>query len=196
MTKSTKEGIRKELYELLQTKALDDITVTELVERCGISRQAFYYHFSDLYAVAEWSLQQAMEKFQNIQPSQWWEAMQRIMEQLYENRTVVLNVYRAYERSYVEHNLRRWLPPSIRTKVEAAAVSHQVTHQQREFVIELCAQGLANVMLSWIDRGMNSRFSDRLEDFYAIMEGSMDFMLERLAQRHQKADKSDVMSKT
>ena len=36
------------LAELLQAKRLDDITVTQLVEKCGISRQAFYYHFSAL----------------------------------------------------------------------------------------------------------------------------------------------------
>ena len=48
MPKSTKNQIMNALAALLRTKRLDDITVTELVERCGISRQAFYYHFSDL----------------------------------------------------------------------------------------------------------------------------------------------------
>ena len=51
MPKSTKNQIMNALAELLQTKRLDDITVTELVEQCGLSRQAFYYHFSDLYAL-------------------------------------------------------------------------------------------------------------------------------------------------
>ena len=51
MAKSTKNEIVVTLGGLLQSKRLDGITVTELVERCGISRQAFYYHFSDLYGV-------------------------------------------------------------------------------------------------------------------------------------------------
>lgn len=39
MPKSTKNQIKHALAGLLQTKRLDDITVTELVEKCGISRQ-------------------------------------------------------------------------------------------------------------------------------------------------------------
>ena len=58
MPKSTKRQILTALAELLQTKRLDDITVTELVEKCGISRQAFYYHFSDLYGVVDYAIQQ------------------------------------------------------------------------------------------------------------------------------------------
>ena len=41
MPKSTKNQIMTTLAELLRAKRLDDITVTELVENCGISRQAF-----------------------------------------------------------------------------------------------------------------------------------------------------------
>ena len=173
MPRSTKGEIQAALLELLEQKPLDEITVTELVERCGISRQAFYYHFSDLYGVVDWGLQQEMEKLQDIRPDQWWTVMQQTMERLRNHRTVVLNIYRAYERSYVEHYLCRWLLPPIRAKVE-------------QFVTQLCAQGLASVVLRWVDRGMPQNSVDWLEDFYAIMDGSMDFMLERLAQRRQK----------
>lgn len=108
------------------------------------------------------------------------------MERLRNHRTVVLNIYRAYERSYVEHHLCRWLLPPIRAKVEETAKNHRVTPQQEQFVTQLCAQGLASVVLRWVDRGMPQNSVDWLEDFYAIMDGSMDFMLERLAQRRQK----------
>ena len=186
MPRSTKGEIQAALLELLEQNPLDENTVTELVERCGISRQAFYYHFSDLYGVVDWGLQQEMEKLQDIRPDQWWTVMQQTMERLRNHRTVVLNIYRAYERSYVEHYLCRWLLPPIRAKVEETAKNHRVTPQQEQFVTQLCAQGLASVVLRWVDRGMPQNSVDWLEDFYAIMDGSMDFMLERLAQRRQK----------
>ena len=62
MPKSTKNQIMNALAALLRTKRLDDITVTELVEKCGISRQAFYYHFSDLYGVVDYGIQMLLEK--------------------------------------------------------------------------------------------------------------------------------------
>ena len=189
MPRSTKGEIQGALLELLEQKPLDEITVTELVERCGISRQAFYYHFSDLYGVVDWGLQQELEKLRDIQPGQWWTVMQQTMERLRQHRTVVLHIYRAYERSYVEHYLCRWLRPPIRAKVEETAQSHRVTSQQKDFVTQLCAQGLASIVLNWVDRGMPQNSMDWVEDFHTIMDGSMDFMLERLAQRRQEIDR-------
>lgn len=186
MPKSTKKEIQKALYDLLRTKPLDEITVTELVEKCGISRQAFYYHFSDLYGVMDWSLQQELESLNQIPKNQWWDTINRIMEELYQNRTVILNAYRAYERSYVEYRLRRWVQPSVRGLVEEVASRHRVTEEQRDFVVELCTQSLVNLILNWMDRGMNARFANRLDDLYAIMDGSLDYMLEKLAQAQHK----------
>lgn len=42
-------------YELLEKSNLESITVQQIVERCAISRKSFYNHFSDKYAVFEWS---------------------------------------------------------------------------------------------------------------------------------------------
>ena len=58
MPKSTKQDILDTLLILLRDKTISDITVKDLTERCGISRQAFYYHFQDLYAVVDWGLRQ------------------------------------------------------------------------------------------------------------------------------------------
>ena len=183
MAKSTKIEILETLGDLLQTKQLDDITVTELVERCGISRQAFYYHFSDLYGVVDYGIQMMLDELRADQPEEWHTAMERAMTLLQENRTLVLNVYRAYERSYVEHDLRRWATPLVAARVRPAAQRYSVTEDQASFVTELLTQALASIVLSWVERGMPTRVIQRMDDFLALMEGCVDFMLERLAQK-------------
>ena len=95
MPKSTKDEIMTALGGLLQLKRLDDITVTELVEQCGISRQAFYYHFSDLYGVVDYGIQRFLERLEAPSPDQWRDALEKTLTLLRENRTVVLNVSRA-----------------------------------------------------------------------------------------------------
>ena len=58
----TKRIISRQLGLLLRQKGLDQITVTELVEVCGISRQAFYYHFQDIIDAMEWGCEQKIRK--------------------------------------------------------------------------------------------------------------------------------------
>lgn len=51
-----KKEIARVCMELVKQKNIDQITVQEAADRCGISRQAFYYHFEDILAVHEWNL--------------------------------------------------------------------------------------------------------------------------------------------
>jgi len=50
----TKKWIRRAFTELLgEKKSIDKITVNELAERADITKTTFYYHYDDIYAVAE-----------------------------------------------------------------------------------------------------------------------------------------------
>lgn len=174
------------LAEMLQSKRLDDITVTELVEKCGISRQAFYYHFSDLYGVIDYGIQILLDDLGTARPEEWRTALERTLTLLRENRTLVLNVYRAYERSYVESHLRRWAAPLVGARTRLAARGYAVTEDQIVFMTELLTQGLASIVLSWVEQGMPSSVIERMDDFDILVGGCLDYTLERLAQKNKR----------
>ena len=186
MAKSTKNEIVVTLGGLLQSKRLDGITVTELVERCGISRQAFYYHFSDLYGVVDYAIQQLLEGLKITDPEQWRASLERTLTLLRENRTIVLNVYRAYERSYVEHDLRQWAAPLVEARTRIAAGKYNVTEDQIGFMTDLLTQSLASIVLSWVERGMPSSVIERMDDFDILIEGCLEYTMERLAQKNRR----------
>ena len=186
MAKSTKNEIVGALRELLQAKRLDDITVTELVERCGISRQAFYYHFSDLYSVVDYAIQQLLDELGVAGPEDWRSSLEQVLTLLRGNRTLVLNVYRVYERSYVESHVRRWAAPLVEARTRLAARSYAVTEDQIGFMTELLTQGLASIVLSWVEQGMPSNMIERMDDFDILVGGCLDYTLERLAQKNKR----------
>ena len=57
-----KEMIVQTLNRLLEKKSIDKITVTDIVNECGIARQTFYYHFQDILDVMAWEAQQEMQR--------------------------------------------------------------------------------------------------------------------------------------
>ena len=58
MAKSTKIKILQCFSDLLGKYELDKITITMLVNECNISRQTFYYHFSDIQSLINWGIRQ------------------------------------------------------------------------------------------------------------------------------------------
>ncbi|WP_295583197.1 hypothetical protein [uncultured Oscillibacter sp.] len=57
----TRYRLNDALKELLRKKPLDQIRVRELTDLCGIRRQSFYYHFTDVYDLFDWSVRQERE---------------------------------------------------------------------------------------------------------------------------------------
>ena len=56
MASKTKHAILAAYANLITQKNIDKVTVKDVVEICGITRQTFYYHFQDLLDVIEWGL--------------------------------------------------------------------------------------------------------------------------------------------
>jgi AcrR family transcriptional regulator len=50
----TKMQIKKALAEILLERTMSDITVSDICVRASVSRQTFYNHFSDKFAVPQW----------------------------------------------------------------------------------------------------------------------------------------------
>lgn len=59
----TRSMLREALKDLLEEKTLDEISVSEICERSTVRRATFYRHFSDKYALYEWSMNEGMREF-------------------------------------------------------------------------------------------------------------------------------------
>ena len=62
MPLDVKSAVADALMEMITRRGADKITVKDLVEACGISRQTFYYHFRDITDVVEWAARRAGER--------------------------------------------------------------------------------------------------------------------------------------
>ncbi len=64
-SQNTKIMLSETLLCLLNQKSLSKITISEIVSICNINRKTFYYHFSDVYDLFEWYLNEELPKIVN-----------------------------------------------------------------------------------------------------------------------------------
>lgn len=55
-SQNTKQLLCDALISLAAKKPFSKITVSEIVNLCNVNRKTFYYHFSDVYDLLEWHL--------------------------------------------------------------------------------------------------------------------------------------------
>lgn len=96
----TKSQLDTALRTLLREKAPDQIRVRELTELCGIRRQSFYYHFTDVYDLFAWSVEQERQSLAARQENclTWQQAFQDLLHCISANRTYCLAIRKALGR--------------------------------------------------------------------------------------------------
>ncbi len=81
-TKYTKSVIRQALFDLLQEKPINKITVTDICKLADINRSTFYSHYEDVYALLA-SIQN--ELFENVvltlNTDDWFEELLELVDQ-------------------------------------------------------------------------------------------------------------------
>lgn len=77
MSKKTKEALISAFLELIREEEFDKITVTDLVEKCGISRQTFYYHFEDIQKMLIWAFDMEIKNICGFHDPENWEESER-----------------------------------------------------------------------------------------------------------------------
>lgn len=181
----TKEKIQTALWKLLPEKPLGEITVKEVVELCGISRQTFYYHFQDLYGVVEWQFQSMSEEMlaylKSADSKDRQRALEIMVEKMRENKPLLLNIYRAFPRSYMERYIIRWSQPFLRDQIRERGKRYPISQEAVEFLIDLYSFGIASILLNWLDKGMPGGMVERLDFFYIMMEKGLEDALRNLS---------------
>jgi AcrR family transcriptional regulator len=88
----TKYQLDSALRTLLERKPLDQIHIREVTELCGIRRQSFYYHFTDVYQLFDWSLRQERLRLGQRQDDcmTWQQALEDLLAYTAQHRNYYL----------------------------------------------------------------------------------------------------------
>ena len=94
-TLQTKKMLSAELKAKMEKKPLSKITVSEIVQDCGVNRKTFYYHFVDIQELLKWMLEQEaieiVKSFDLILDSE--EAILFVLKYVEENKAILNSAY-------------------------------------------------------------------------------------------------------
>lgn len=182
MRQTTKEAMAETFLDLLERRAIDKITVKDIVTECGVNRQTFYYHFHDIYDLMEWSLARSLEKYagQSLTVEMdWKERIRQLFHFFYLHRIVILHGYDATNRIQYERLAVKWVSPLVLALLESYPQSAKVAGDKKEFICRVYSRTIAGLLLEWIEEGMPDEQHVRLEDYFLIADGSMGHTLDK-----------------
>jgi AcrR family transcriptional regulator len=103
-SEQTKRMLTDSLKCLMAEKPLNRITVREICESCGVNRQTFYYHFTDIYDQMRWMYEQEiaviLKKNENL--IFWQDGLLQLFHYIDDNRAVCLCALHSLGREHLK----------------------------------------------------------------------------------------------
>ena len=84
----TKKALSQALKTLMTSIAFEKITINDITMEAGVSRNTFYYHFSDINELLEWTFDneivKGLESYEDL--NTWKEGLLSVLNYTEENR--------------------------------------------------------------------------------------------------------------
>ncbi len=175
MPQKTKRALAASLKHLLLQKPLTKITIRDIAEDCGVSRMTFYYHFKDIYDLAEWTCAEdaarALEGKKTYDT--WQEGFFNIFHAVQANRPFIMNVYRSVSRERIEQYLNPLIQRLLLEVVAEKSAELEVSEADQQFIASFYEYAFVGVMLKWIGSGMKEDPAVIVERTSKVMQGNV-----------------------
>ena len=154
MPMDMKQYIAQTFGQMVKEKPIDRITVKELVGRCEISRQTFYYHFHDLGEVMEWITRENASRVVRrcLDSKRPAEAARILVNCAVENQELVRRLSNTKKKAELQDMLMAGSRAYLLELYRRRGVVDTTISPEIEFSVEFCANGLAGVLKTYCER--------------------------------------------
>lgn len=156
MSNLTRRAMAAAIADLLKTRNLDKITVKDITDRCGVTRNTFYYHFHDVYDLLSWLFRdktdQIMDKYTD--EADWEGGLEEVLAFLHENRAMIMHCYETISYDDLLRFVNDIVFRHVRVVVSIEARDMQAGEDAIALTADFYKHAIVGTVLEWIRSGM------------------------------------------
>ena len=145
MSQLTQKTIIEATMHLVEQKSVKKITVRDIVEACGITRNTFYYYFHDIYEVLEYALAAGFERIGD-ENEQFENFLGEIFRFCVKYQKVLYNLYHSVGYESLAEYLKKQLRPHLLRHLQSA---HMAARDEKLLCV-LYEEALVGTLMRWI----------------------------------------------
>ncbi len=184
MPNFTRKAIKQSFIKLLNQRPVNQITVKDIVEDCGINRNSFYYHFADLPALAEEIITDEADRiisdYSSIDSIE--EGLDVAVQFILDNKKAVYHLYNSANRDIYVQYLMKICRHIASTYFNTVFPDVPIKEGDKELMIMFYKCELFGVIVDWLDTGMKLDICGAFKRLCFLRKGMAEEMLRRSAE--------------
>lgn len=153
-TLNTKRTLSASLKKFMAHKPLNKISVTEIINDCGVNRKTFYYHFADIYDLLKWTLdQEAVGVVKNFDlPTNTEDALVFITDYVDANRRILNCAYNSMGHDMMKRVFYSDFYATVLSAIERIEEEKGVRTEShyKEFIVRFFIGALAEMLVDYL----------------------------------------------
>ena len=176
----TKDLLVSSLQELLLTKPLDKIRISDITDHCGMNRQTFYYHFHDIYDLIEYayyhdsSRPYIIDKLAVSAPFSWRHAFDELLNYIHDNEIFILRIRHSLSSNYLTNILKHSVEEYLHKVLHIANEEYHVSEKNMNNIQIFYNNAIVGRILEWIDHDMKEEIEELSSALTTLMEGTLE----------------------
>ena len=155
---------------MLEERPLSNITVKDIVEKCGINRNSFYYHYQDIPALIEEIVkeeaEQILEKYPSV--STIVECFDALIEFASHRKRAIMHIYRSVNREVFERNLIAVTEFFVSNYVNTALTNENIGETDKKTVTDYYKCVCFGLVLNWLNTGMTDEYAHEIRRIFLL----------------------------
>ena len=179
----TRKVIRETFLQMLGEMPLDKITVKDIVLRCNINRNTFYYHYADIYAVLtevlEMDLQRVIDEYNDTMS--WEESCLSAARMALGNKRAVYHIYNSIRREDLERYMYGVAGSVMTRYVEHVSAGIPASEDDKRIIARFYQSAMTEMVIQWIIGGMKEDPEAAIRRIGQLFDGNIVMSLKRSA---------------
>ncbi len=170
MANFTKKAIKETFIALLEEHPLSDITVKDIVKKCEINRNTFYYHYQDIPSLIEEIVkeeaEQILEKYPSV--STIVECFDALIEFASHRKRAIMHIYRSVSREVFERNLMTLTEFFVSNYVNTALINENIGTADKKTGVDYYKCVCFGLVLNWLNTGMTDEYAHEIRRIFLL----------------------------
>lgn len=194
----TQKAIVNTFLEMLNEMPFDRITVKDIVERCGINRNTFYYHYQDVYdlltKILEAELQRAVENSRNYDT--WEMGIIDALSFAIRNKKAVYHIYNSVNRDKLLVYFRGIIRDITAKFIRREAGTDDIPEDDLLLLGRILDEAVMGIFEIWMEEGMTEEIENKVARVEYLFKGMTKSIVEKMNTPEYKLVKNGKRPKT
>ena len=157
----TKKALASSLKELVSKHPLENVSIADITNNCGLSRHSFYYHFKDKQNLVTWIFKyEVMSKLDQRWPRDIYRDTLEFFKAIEKDKDFYINAFNYTGQNSLSEFLYNWNSKDMTRYLKNFAEENPTYKKLLEdefnftFIVNLMAHTLSGPAIDWITMGM------------------------------------------